>query len=226
MPEQPAALSPTISRLRFAWLLPCAELGLCGMLLWPIQWMIYSELHIHLPGLIARAMYSNYVLWGPRKDIFLGLAAMLNLPAGILQLPYAIFFSPDKRDWNPTPMDSQLWRAITWSLLGLPFWWIIGRAVDALAAIKSGRLTPRIGWIETVLGFLLVGGCATAFAGLLFGLPEADRNRGLILPLAGFALWALLGNLPLIARFRQWRLRKKITASQPLNAILPNASSG
>jgi hypothetical protein len=224
--EQSPALNTTTTKLRFAWLLPCAQLVLCAALLWPVRLIIFIELHIHLSPVIGKTMYPDYVRWAPRKDFFLGSAAMLNMPAGAIQLPYAIFFSPDKTEWNPSSAESSLWRAVTWPFLCLPFWWIAGRAVDALVAIKNGKYTPRIGWTETILGFLLLATGAIAFAGLLFGLTEADKNFELIPVLAGCGLWTMLGSLSVIARFRQWRLRKKITASQPLNTILPNASSG
>ncbi|HZI56059.1 MAG TPA: hypothetical protein VFF39_04760 [Verrucomicrobiae bacterium] len=152
-------------------------------------------------------MMPDSVRWAPQREFFLTSVNALNLPAGLIQLPY-IVTSPSKREWMPVEMDFRVWRVITWPLLCLPFWWIAGRAADALIAIKRRQLTPRIGWPETIAGFLIIVLFAIGFAGLLFGLPKADRTPELTRFLAGCGLWVFLGSLTVIAQFRQFRLRK------------------
>jgi hypothetical protein len=185
--------------LKFRWVLPLANLLLCAILLWPIRLMILRELHIPLPQIVAQSMMPDCIRWAPKSEFFLTSAMALNLPAGLIQLPY-IVTSPSKREWMPVEMDFRVWRVITWPLLSLPFWWIAGRAADALRAIKDRRLTPRIGWPESIAGFLVMALFAIGFAGLLFGLPKADRTPELTRFVAGCGLWTFLGSLTVIAR--------------------------
>jgi hypothetical protein len=136
-----------------------------------------------------------------------------------IQLPY-IILSADKMEWKPFAMDFLVWRAITWPFLCLPFWWIAGRAIDALNAIPKRKLIPRIGWTETIIGFLFMITCAIGFVGLLFSGSKKDNDSVTIRFVAGCGLWALLGSLSVIARFRQRRLRRHTTSIRQL------ASSG
>jgi hypothetical protein len=122
---------------------------------------------------------------------------------------------------EPFAMDFHVWRAITWPLLCIPLWWMAGRAIDALIAIKNRKLTPRIGWTETLIGFLFMTTCAIGFAGLLLSGSKEDNDAVTIRFIAGCGLWALLGSLSVIARFRQWRLRRqqqKLSSPQPLSS--------
>lgn len=113
--------------------------------------------------------------------------------------------SQTKREWAPQGMNDLLWRAVTWPFLCLPFWWIAGRAIDALTAVNHRLVRPRIRLMEIVIGSIWA-----AFGGLLFVgfLIVAGIKRDLDSPriAAAGGLWALLGALSLIARIRQKRL--------------------
>jgi hypothetical protein len=68
----------------------------------------------------------------------------LNLPVGIVQLPYVIL-NPAKQEWFPARMDFRVWRAISWPIFGLLFWWVAGRSTDALANLNKGGGFPLLG---------------------------------------------------------------------------------
>jgi len=55
----------------------------------------------------------------------------------------------------------------------------------------------------------LKSGEATVLGGMLFGLSSSERDWESTRLAAGGGLWALLGSLSVIARFRQWRFTKK-----------------
>jgi hypothetical protein len=211
-PQMEAFAPPSTRKFRFAWLLPLGQLVLCAALLWPVRLIILRELHIPVPRIIGQTMLPDYVRWSYQQEFFLSSVAALNLPAGLVQLPYAMF-NTTKRDWMPAEMDFRIWRAVTWPLLCVPFWWIAGRAIDALTRLKHRLVTPIIGWTETIIGFVLMAACGTGFFGLLFGLPKEDRTLELTRFVAGCGLWALLGGLSVVARFRQWRFNKKQKAA-------------
>ena len=99
----------------------------------------------------------------------------MNLPGALIQVPVAFLF-PDHEIWRPSLLSFQLWHGISFSIFALVFWWIAGRATEALVAIDDRQLNPKIGWVETVTGFLIMAGGATVLGGMLFGLSSSERN--------------------------------------------------
>lgn len=198
---------PIIGRIRFSWLLPAAQLLLCAAILWPIRLTIVHELHISLPPIIEQTMVADCLRWSPKQDLFLGAAVALNIPAGLIQLPYALN-TPTKREWSPKGINDLLWRAVTWPFLCIPFWWIAGRAIDALTVVKHQLVRPRISSLETAIGLILMALCALLFVNFLV-MAGIKKDPELTRIAAACGLWALLGALSLIARFRQKRLREQ-----------------
>jgi hypothetical protein len=193
--------------MRFALLLPVAELLLSAAFLWPMRLIIVHELHISLPPVIEQTMVADCRRWSPKQDFFLGAVVGLNIPAGIIQLPYSVN-RPGRKQWSPAGMNDFVWRAVSWPFVCLPFWWIAGRAIDALRAVKYRSLIPRIRLMEAVIGSIWVVIGALLF--LMFLIMAAfKKDAGLTRIAAAGGLWALLGALSLIARFRQNRLREQ-----------------
>jgi hypothetical protein len=195
---------PIIGKIRFAWLLPVAQLLLCAAILWPIRLTIVHELHIPLPPVIEQTMVADCQRWSPKQDFFLSSVVALNIPGGLIQLPYAMN-TPTKREWSPKGMNDLLWRAVTWPFLCIPFWWIAGRAIDGLTVVKHQLVRPRISSLETAIGSIWMALCALLFVGSLV-MAGIKKDHALTRIAAGCGLWALLGALSLIARFRQKRL--------------------
>lgn len=200
------AHQPITTRMRFALLLPAAELLLCAAFLWPIRLTIVHELHIPAPYIIEQTMVADCQRWSPKQDLFLGAAVALNIPAGLIQLPYSI------SKWAPNGMDDLVWRAISWPFLCIPFWWIAGRAIDALRALKHRSLIPKIVLMESAIGSIWVAAGALLFVSFLV-MAGIQKAPGLTRIAAAGGLWALLGALSPIARFRQKRLRERQNAA-------------
>lgn len=176
----------------FRWILPLGQLVLSLSLL--------SLVHA-IPG---------YSFWPIRRAVATGVT-MLNMPGTFVQLPEAMLRS-SRTFWTPPGIDLQSWLAVTSCILALPFWWMAGRALEALRAVKHKLCTPRINWVETVVNFVVMSGGAVIFAtGVMFGFFVDHDPLSLHLGAAG-GLWALLGSLSVIARFRQWRVRKRMLA--------------
>jgi hypothetical protein len=196
--------------------LPLGQLVLCALILWPIRGLIFAELGLPRvmrltgPPLFFRfgpgRMFLEWSLRNGRETV-----AAINLPAGLVQLP-TVFLRADKTEWKPDGVDFRAWRAVTWPLLGMVFWWIAGRGLDALVAARRKALSPRIGWTETVLGFVLgAGGLVGVIAFLFTAGPDLhDRQLQLLMSAAG--MWGLLGSLTVAARVVQWRMRKAARA--------------
>ncbi|HEY5027526.1 MAG TPA: hypothetical protein VIK39_03890 [Candidatus Angelobacter sp.] len=191
--------------------MPLGQLLLCAALLWPIRLTVLRALHIPLPHIVEQTMLSDCLRWSPKQNFFFDSIVALDIPAGLIQLPY-IMTSPTKREWMPDGIDSRVWRAVTWPLLCIPFWWIGGRAIDALTALNHRLLTPRIGLMETVIGSLWLASGALMFVGFLVWA-VAVKDASLTRIAAAGGLWTLLGALSLIARFRQKRFHERQNAA-------------
>jgi hypothetical protein len=162
--------------------------------------------------LVGTAMLPlGIVSWAYREHIF-EVVTGLNLPGGLVQLPEVIF-TGTLQIWKPEGIDFRLWRGITWPLFCTVFWCLAGRAIEALVALKYHQVTPKIGWVETIVGFLVMAAGATIMYGMLFGLSSSERNWKLTRIAAAGGLWALLGSLSIVARFRQSKLRKRLSAA-------------
>src|SRR5882724_13188324 len=134
----------------FRWFLPLAQLMVCVLILWP-YWpgmclQLWASIHGRAPfvptpeQLPPGTTIDIEVPPSPQReqeldwfDIRLRAPASLNLPVGIVQLPYVIS-NPAKTEWVPRGMFSQMWRAVSWPFVGIVFWWMAGRGVEGLVA--------------------------------------------------------------------------------------------
>jgi hypothetical protein len=169
--------------LKWRWNLPLGHLVFCAFLLAPWWHGFVSELHrsiIAYSGeqassaspqnrpLILKFDYSaeeerrmrNFErrIWTP---------AALNFPAGALTIPFAMFSSTHE-EWHPREMFFEHWRALSWPLMGIVFWWSAGKGLEALLAARKSHAFP-LSWIHPVLGIweVLTGGLLYAL-GLSF----------------------------------------------------------
>jgi hypothetical protein len=170
----------------FRWIFPLGELTLC--------WLMTALVHT-LP--VNCSFYSQT----------LRIIRMLNLPGDLLQVPINLLRA-DKYDWHPSFISGIIWSALSWPVLALGFWWFAGRAVDALLALGDRRLGPRITPIEAILGgLLMLGGVAVVLGFALSHPAQIYTNTTTGFAIASGGLWAVLGGLSVVARFRQLRLR-------------------
>jgi hypothetical protein len=167
----------------FRWFLPGVELALSFALVY--GWAV-----------------AYFLLRRPASEVRLIAPALLNSPATLLGLA--------RRELVPRGMLPEFWRALTWPVAGTAFWWIVGRAWEALAAARKRRLSPVLTWIEVSVGAVLV----LVFGGFGIGLVATSDREGTIYPwklmAAACLLWGGLGLSVLVARIVQWRLRKRM----------------
>jgi len=142
---------------------------------------------------------------------------LLDMPAGLVQLPYVIS-NRAKTEWVPNGMDVKRWRAITWPFVGLIFWWIAGRSVEALLAARRTIVPPSISWIETGIGvYLLLWGIIILVAPLCAG--NSDTDISLVFISGSGAMWAVLGAAIVIARIAQRTIRFRLRDVQAPDAL-------
>jgi len=83
----------------------------------------------------------------------------------------------------------EFWRALTWPVAGTAFWWIVGRAWEALPAARKRSSSPVLTWIEVSVGAVLV----LVFGGFGIGLVVTSDREGTIYPWKLMPAACLLG---------------------------------
>jgi hypothetical protein len=222
--------------LPYRWILPVAQLLICAIALWPIRSEIDLEIRASIRSYGAAKKLEqkpSYVLPYP-LDINLGdpqtersfrnaerrlwIPTMLDMPVGIVQLPYAIH-NPAKTEWVPNGMEVNRWRAISWPFVGLIFWWTAGRGIEALIAARRSVIDPLIGLVETgVAVFLLLCGILLLVAPLCAGDSIADISWVFIS--GSGAIWATVGATIVIARIAQRKIRFRLRNIQARDVLL------
>ncbi len=210
---------------RFAFIMPAAQLLFCFVTLWPVRGMIVGGVRTAIRANRHERAYSRpdpIYLSNLRLAQLLGaesrsariteqliwIPALLNLPSSLAEIPQAIL-SPTHMSWSPNGMDFHVWRAISWPLIGIVFWWIAGRAIDALVAAQHRITSPGIGWTETAMATLALA-CGVIFCMLPFMVKFENDRFSPLWPLvcAAGAMWALLGSATIVAHLVQWRIRR------------------
>jgi hypothetical protein len=203
-----------IRAVGFRWVLPCAELALSWFALWPLRgfliWQLESSLHAYLPSKLDALLKSAIVFLFPEPDgvwaqmfpeSLLALPALVNWPCALLW--------PVLRWATPQGMVSEYWKALTWPLLGIFFWWIAGRAIEALVAWRRFSVAkPPISIAEVVVASVVIA--MGAMLCVAFSV-EPDMRDGSIYPwkwsLATSVMWVLLGASTIAARVVQRRMK-------------------
>lgn len=139
------------------------------------------------------------------QDALTAIPAALNFPVFMVETPLSFFSSPRTRG-AMTMNDLRLWRALTFPVVGLLFWWIAGRAIEALCSMRRGIIFPRLLFIEGFAGALImVVGLSSSLVMLADKSVLTDASLGLFA--LGAGLWAVLGSLSMITCLIQWRRR-------------------
>ncbi len=226
--------------LAFRWLLPITQLVLSAVVLWPLHTILtqqvrhsiraYRHQQTPLPNLPEGQQFRILkVPLSPQELLELEtterlekrewVPIMLNLPSGLVQLPYVIL-NPTKQEWMPRGMDFKTWRVISWPIIGILFWWSAGRGLEALLAARRRLAHPRIAWIETAVGVTLFLFCTV----IAIGIPICagmDKDFPMKIFVAGSGTWAVLGGMMVAARVAQWRIIRKREAQNNAPQVSP-----
>lgn len=201
----------------FRWVLPVAELILCISLLWPLKGLLFFQLqssaHAQWPTRVQEPEFrldpapildlklepDSKTLGGTRTSI----PALLNLPGAFLGLA--------RTASAPKGMLPEFWRAISWPVVGIVFWWIAGRSIEALAASRRRLLAPIIVWLEVLVASLVIAFSSALCVGFI--LDPSIREEFIYpwrLTAVAAGLWILLGAATISARVVQWRIRRQL----------------
>ena len=220
-------MNEKLRRFPFRWLLPAIQLLLCVFALWPSRYFLLFEfsqsLESYPPAQLGKKISFPIDIAIPPltpeqqvavnrdmriMDLGRSVAIALNLPVGIAQLPYVIA-SRAKTEWVPRGMMTDAWRAMSWPLAGVLFWWSAGRGVEALRSSRKAVISPRVTLVETVFGSVLVVIGIVALVGAITSTPDDRRDVQFIALLGGGLLWGILASITISARVCQWRIRKR-----------------
>jgi hypothetical protein len=135
-----------------------------------------------------------------------------NLPAVAIELPIDRFTPSWPMTWTPFGMTVEAWRAITYPIYGLPFWWFVGVGIDGLLRRRHLR------WPICLIGTLFCGLCIFLTLGMTFGI-SAEEHKGMAWVFCSFSLWIAL----LIPFPATWILQWRSTRQSTSNTQLPQA---
>ena len=153
------------------WVLPIAQLVLCMELLWPwksvLMLQLRSAAHARWPTRVQEPVFQITTPIVPPRDrstrtiaeLRLTTPALLNMPSGFVGLAH--------RASVPKRMLPEFWRAMSWPFVGVIFWWITGRGIEALLASRSRVVPPVITWVETVIAVLVGFFAGSLIVGLM-----------------------------------------------------------
>lgn len=134
---------------------------------------------------------------------------VLNFPVAVAQVPFSFV---TRREWVPQGMLKESWRALIWPLVGIVFWWLTGRGIEALSASFRRTIHPRLHWTEVTWAVVLVVVGIVTFIGIVTSTPDDRRDNDFMALMYGGLLWGVLAGLTVTARFRQWRIGKSNAA--------------
>jgi hypothetical protein len=223
------------------WIFPVAQLFLCVVILWPMRQGLVDQIRASLReyGISHDTAARNSVT--PRlrpfdfsdpdvqRRIKISEArewdvAALNLPGGLPDLTYAIL-SPAHSEWIPRGMFMWTWRDLSWPVIGIFFWWLAGRSIEALLFSRHRILLPKVRWWEVVVSLPTVAFGAIWAVGLCID-QSARKEFPLWIPLAVFgSMWLVLGASTSLAYFVQWRLRRQLASSTVEQARMLTSTS-
>jgi hypothetical protein len=217
MPPREKEKIPANNRsvVAFRWVLPIAEILVCGALLWPwrgiLAWQLRATGHEYWPAKIDEPVHLNVDLMSNTRtpeetnalelsEIRISAPAVLNMPCALLGLA--------RREAVPRGMLAKFWRSVSWPFFGIVFWWIAGRGIEALVAARRRLLCPAITWLEVLVASLVV-----ALGALILALFLSGDRSGFVFSwpsaVAASVLWILLGGTTIVARIAQWRIRRR-----------------
>jgi len=224
------------------WVFPVAQLFLCAVILWPMRPMLVSQIRASLReyGLLHDTAAARnpvtprlrpFDLSDPdvQRRIRISEArewavVALNLPGGLPALTYAIL-SPANSEWTPRGMFMWTWRDLSWPIIGIFFWWLAGRSIEALLFSRHKMLLPKIRWWEVVVSLPAFAFGAIWAVGLC--IDQSARTKfpfWMLLAILG-SMWLVLGASTSVAYFVQWRLRRRLASSTVEQARMLTSTS-
>jgi hypothetical protein len=212
------------------WLLLAAQLVLCGLAMWPFRVeLIGSLIEVNMANRPAQTkVVKPPEPDAPVQNININLSPMteaerradeinrqirwipdaLNIPSLLVYMPYEIW-GPTHEEWSPNGMSRDAWETLTYPIIGIMFWWIAGRSLEALSAARRRELVPSITWIEVVIGSLAFLLAALSCIAFLTSRSEPLPRPWQVMSIGG-AIWTILGASTITARIVQWRIRRRI----------------
>lgn len=167
-----------------------------------------DPIHIHFGQFESIVPRGQIVPWAIQMETLARAHTMMaiNLPGVLIQ---ALISLPTSRNlsWHPAALLLDTWRALVFPFFALPFWWLVGRGLDAIVTKE------RLHWLLLLAGTVLFALCLSAVVAYSFPMSARDREE-LIWSMKGFTGWTIAFAVLPIAWIMQWlRQRRNPPAS-------------
>lgn len=230
------------------WVLPIAQLLICVVALFPALPLFYFQLKTgeEIPreylewrfghrgdvdgrGSAAPELHFNFDLSpeATRKRPFSmamfreQIPIALDLAGMVFELPEAIL-SKHHSSWVPRGMMFYEWRELSYPLTSTVFWFVVGRAAEALSSLLKRKLQPRLRWWDGLIMLppLVIGGLLIA---LVVSEPQHVNFSGSLSPEMdhavsfGSVFWFALGCFVYFVFVLQARARRRLRRMEESN---------
>lgn len=189
-------------RIPFTLLLPLMSLAMLVTLVALPVTMAYLNLHdpqvrrnldqfVPVPNSEARMLRFAASIESSRIADFIN---GIDVPANFIELPIDRLLPAWPDTWHPQGFTVFSWRALTFPIYSLPFWWLAGFGIDSL----SQRRHPR--WPALLGGTIVFAAWATVCIGLTITMDVDDLHTANVEHPIMFGLWTwtiLLAAFPL-----------------------------
>ncbi len=212
----PASMNLRRAPMRF-WL-PMLSLMLWVVLVSVPVTLVYTNLMSEARGAPTVTLRAGSTTLMLRRDQFFDDALLLRhveprrdhrgdqSSASFIQLLLASLFHSWPGSWAPAGLDFRSWRAISFPIFCLPFWWFEGLGLDGLLTRKHSH------WRTFLLGTLFWGLFLTGLLAIQSGMSAEERTE-MIYPICGFGPRALLLSVFPVGWIIRWRNRRRRSPS-------------
>lgn len=132
----------------------------------------------------------------------------VNLPGHFIEFAIAKCASNSWRTWSPFHWDVFAWRAFSFPVCCLPFWWLAGVGVDGILQ------RHRLRWWHFVPGLILWAFFLMWVSVFYFGFSALERTEG-VYPIWSVWLWLVLLSTFPVTWVRQWLASRATRAGAP-----------
>lgn len=142
---------------------------------------------------------------------------LLNVPGAVLDtMSVGLQHKPTIGASKTFALDRWAWGAVLYPIYALPFWWVLGRCVDATGRSRNSSRHPLRWWDITLMLPLAIFGIAGWIAFQVAATPIDKTDMALMWTMEACGVWGVVATTASFIWFRAWREQR---AARPLPGL-------